>query len=199
VFDRSGRIVVTAQQEHEQIYPRPGWMEHDPEEIWRRTQAVVQEALAQRGLRREDLAAIGIANQRETTVVWDRRTSAPLANVIVWQDARVADYVAELELGGHEASICAKTGLPLTTYFSALKLRWILDHVPDARAKAESGDTPFGTIDSFLAWQLTGLHLTDVTKCQLHAVDGPNDACLGLGSALWLRYSSLDAAGRPLQ
>jgi glycerol kinase len=169
VFDRSGRIVSTAQQEHEQIYPRPGWVEHDPEEIWRRTVAVAKEALEKRGLSPGDLAAIGITNQRETTVVWDRRTGSPIANAMVWQDARVADYVAELERAGQGDSVRAKTGLPLTTYFSGLKIRWILDHVPEARERAESGDALFGNIDTFLTWRLTGgphggLHITDATN-----------------------------------
>ena len=169
VFDRSGRIVSTAQQEHEQIYPRPGWVEHDPEEIWRRTVAVAKEALEKRGLSPADLAAIGITNQRETTVVWDRRTGLPLSNAIVWQDARVAEYVAELERAGQGDSVRAKTGLPLTTYFSGLKIRWILDHVPEARERAESGDALFGNIDTFLTWRLTGgpdggLHITDATN-----------------------------------
>jgi glycerol kinase len=169
VFNRSGRIVSTAQQEHEQIYPRPGWVEHDPEEIWRRTQAVAKVALEKRGLSPADLAAIGITNQRETTVVWDRETGLPLANAIVWQDARVADYVAEFERARQGDSFRAKTGLPLTTYFSGLKIRWILDHVPEARERAESGDALFGNFDTFLTWRLTGgphggLHVTDVTN-----------------------------------
>ena len=144
-------------------------MEHDPQEIWRRTQAVAKEALAQRGLTAGDLAAIGITNQRETTVVWDRKTGEPLSNAIVWQDARVADYVSGFERSGQGDAIRAKTGLPLTTYFSGLKIRWVLDHVPAARARAESGDALFGNIDTFLTWRLTGganrgFHVTDVTN-----------------------------------
>jgi glycerol kinase len=169
VFDRSGRIVSTAQQEHEQIYPQPGWVEHDPEEIWRRTQAVIAEAMAQRGLNTADLAAIGITNQRETTVVWDRNTGAPVTNAIVWQDARVADYVAEFANAGRGDLLRAQTGLPLATYFSGLKIRWILDHIPGARRRAESGDVIFGNVDTFLTWRLTGgaesgIHVTDVTN-----------------------------------
>src|SRR5450631_88426 len=137
VFDRSGRIVSQAQKEHEQIYPKPGWVEHDPEEIWRRTQEVIRDALAQRGLTAADLAAIGITNQRETTVVWDRETGQPVANAIVWQDGRVSDYVAELARHGGADRFRTKTGLPLSTYFSSLKIRWLLDHVPELRARAE--------------------------------------------------------------
>jgi glycerol kinase len=164
VFDRHGRIVSTAQQEHEQIYPQPGWVEHDPEEIWRRTEAVITQALAQRELHAADLAAIGITNQRETTVVWNRHTGAAVANAIVWQDGRVANYVAEFAKTGGADRFRARTGLPLSTYFSALKILWILDHVPGARDGAEQGDLIFGTIDAFLAWRLTGLHVTDVTN-----------------------------------
>ena len=165
VFDRHGRIVSTAQQEHEQIYPQPGWVEHDPEEIWRRTQAVMNEALAQRELRASDIAAIGITNQRETTVVWDRHTGGPVANAIVWQDARVSNYVAELAKAGRGDRFRAQTGLPLTTYFSSLKIRWVLDNVAGARDRAERGDLLFGNIDTFLAWRLTGgIHVTDVTN-----------------------------------
>jgi len=171
VFDRAGRIVSTSQQEHEQIYPHPGWVEHDPEEIWRRTQAVIAEALAQRGLHASDLAAIGITNQRETTIVWDRKTGEPVMNAIVWQDARVAPDVARFAAaqsgaGGGPDRFRAQTGLPLSTYFSSLKIRWILEHVPGVRARAEAGDVLFGTVDTFLTWRLTGgeTHVTDVTN-----------------------------------
>src|SRR5580658_11228961 len=166
VFDRSGRIVSTAQQEHEQIYPHPGWVEHDPEEIWRRTLAVIAQALAQRGLTASDLAAIGITNQRETTIVWDRKTGQPVTNAIVWQDARVAADAAAFATrsgsGGGLDRFRAQTGLPISTYFSGLKLRWILEHVPGVRERAESGDVLFGTVDAFLVWRLTGgVHVTD--------------------------------------
>lgn len=165
VFDRSGRIISSAQQEHEQIYPHPGWVEHDPREIWRRTRAVIADALAQRGLQASDLAAIGITNQRETTILWDRGTGEPVANAIVWQDARVAADVAEFARTGGPDRFRAKTGLPLTTYFSGLKIRWILEHVPGVRERAEAGDVLFGTVDTYLAWRLTGgLHVTDVTN-----------------------------------
>ena len=169
VFDRSGRIVSVAQKEHEQIYPQPGWVEHDPAEIWRRTQEVIDEAMKQRGLRSADLSAIGITNQRETTVVWDKKTGHPVYNAVVWQDTRVDDYVSELTREGGIDRFRAKTGLPLATYFSGLKIRWILDNVPGVRERAEAGDVLFGNIDSYLLWNLTGgprggLHLTDCTN-----------------------------------
>jgi len=165
VFDHSGRIVSVAQKEHEQIYPEPGWVEHDALEIWRRTREVIAAALEQRALRPADLAAIGITNQRETAVVWDRHTGEPVYNALVWQDTRVAPAVAQLAADGGQDRFRAKTGLPLATYFSALKVQWILDHVPGARARAEAGDLLFGNIDTFLVWNLTGgLHLTDCTN-----------------------------------
>jgi glycerol kinase len=169
VFDRSGRIVSSAQKEHEQIYPKPGWVEHDPEEIWRRTQEVIQEAMGARGLRPEDLAAIGITNQRETTVVWHKKTGKPVYNAIVWQDTRVAAAVAEFAAHGGQDRYRARTGLPLATYFSGLKLRWILENVAGARGLAEAGNLLFGNIDTFLIWHLTGgahggVHVTDVTN-----------------------------------
>jgi len=125
VFDRSGRVISVAQKEHEQIYPKPGWVEHNAEEIWQRTREVMAEAMSNGKLQRQDLAAIGITNQRETTVVWNRKTGKPLANALVWQDTRVADYVSELAKAGGQDRFRAKTGLPLTTYFSGLKIRWI--------------------------------------------------------------------------
>jgi len=169
VFDRSGRIVASDQREHQQIYPKPGWVEHDPREIWNRTQEVIAGALRQRSLNPRDLAAIGITNQRETTVLWDRRTGQPVHNAIVWQDTRVADAVAEFAKNGGQDRFRSKTGLPLSTYFSSLKIHWLLEHVPDVRARAEAGDVLFGTIDTFLAWHLTGgmrggTHVTDVTN-----------------------------------
>jgi len=169
VFDGLGRIVTSAQREHEQIYPSPGWVEHDPEEIWRRTSEVIHEALAARSLRPQDLAAIGITNQRETTVVWHKKSGKPVYNAIVWQDTRVAPAVAEFAARGGQDRYRLKTGLPLTTYFSGLKIRWILDKVTGARAQAESGELLFGNIDTFLIWHLTGgvqggVHVTDVTN-----------------------------------
>jgi glycerol kinase len=169
VFDESTRIVAESQIEHAQIYPQPGWVEHDPVEIWRNTQTVIAGALRSGGLKPTDLAAIGITNQRETTVVWDRRTGAPLYNALVWQDTRVTEYLPAFAARPGSEFFRARTGLPLSSYFSSLKIRWILDHVEGARALAERGDALFGNIDTFLAWQLTGgarggLHVTDVTN-----------------------------------
>ena len=169
VFDRSGRIVASEQREHQQIYPKPGWVEHDPEEIWRRTQEVIAGALQQRALQPTDLAAIGITNQRETTVLWDRKTGKPIYNAIVWQDTRVADAVAEFAQHGGQERFREQTGLPLTTYFSGLKIRWMLENIPGARPQADAGDLLFGNIDTFLVWHLTGgsqggIHITDVTN-----------------------------------
>jgi glycerol kinase len=169
VFDRAGAIVACVQKEHQQIYPRPGWVEHDPEEIWFRTRQVVDEAMRQSGLAPGDLAAIGITNQRETTVVWDRQTGRPVANALVWQDTRVVEAVSEFSRAGGPDRFRAKTGLPLATYFSALKIRWILESVPGVREQAEAGDVLFGNIDTYLVWHLTGgarrgLHITDCTN-----------------------------------
>ncbi len=169
LFDRTDEIVSVAQKEHKQIYPKPGWVEHDPVEIWRNTAAVIAGALDQKGLTQTDLAGVGITNQRETTILWDRRSGEPLYNAVVWQDTRVDERVAAYAANGGQDRFRAQTGLPLASYFSALKLQWILDNVPDARAKAESGDAIFGTIDTWVLWNLTGgvdggLHATDVTN-----------------------------------
>ena len=165
VFNRAGRPVASAQKEHEQIYPQPGWVEHSPDEIWRRTQEVISEAMERAKIGARDLAAIGITNQRETTVLWDRATGRPAHNALVWQDMRTADLVSEFSLSGGPGRFRHQTGLPLSTYFSSLKLRWLLDHVPGARARAEAGELLFGTIDCFLLWHLTGgLHATDCTN-----------------------------------
>jgi len=169
VFDRAGRIVASEQREHEQIYPKPGWVEHDAEEIWRRTQEVIAGALQQRALQPYDLAAIGITNQRETTVLWERKTGQPVHNAIVWQDTRVADEVVEFSKNGGQDRFRASTGLPLTTYFSGLKIRWMLENIRGLRKRAENGEVLFGNIDTFLVWHLTGgtdggIHVTDVTN-----------------------------------
>jgi glycerol kinase len=169
VFDRKGTAVAVAQKEHRQIYPKPGWVEHDPLEIVSRTREVVAEAMERHGLAPGDLAAIGITNQRETTVVWDRKTGQPVYNALVWQDTRVAELVAELAREGGQDRFRARTGLPLATYFSAAKIRWILDNVAGARRRAEAGELAFGNIDTYLAWELTGgasggIHVTDVTN-----------------------------------
>ena len=169
VFDRAGKVVALAQKEHEQVYPEPGWVEHRPAEIWQRTLEVIEQACATSGLGRKDIACIGIANQRETTVVWERKSGEPVYNALVWQDTRVGEYVAALAHDGGQDRFRAKTGLPLATYFSGLKIRWILDHVEGARARAERGELLFGNIDTYLLWNLTGganggVHLTDVTN-----------------------------------
>jgi len=169
VFDAAGKIVACAQKEHRQIYPQPGWVEHDAEEIWTRTQEVIAEAMTQARLKAGDLAAIGITNQRETTLLWNKHTGKPLHNAIVWQDTRVANEVSRFAKEPGDAFFRSRTGLPLSTYFSALKLRWLLENVPGARRQSETGELLFGNIDSFLLWKLTGaenggLHATDVTN-----------------------------------
>ena len=169
VFDRSGHTISSAQKEHRQIYPKAGWVEHDAEEIWQRTQAVIAEAMDKNSLKAIELTAIGITNQRETTVVWNRKSGKPVTNALVWQDTRVADDVNELSRAGGQDRFRSKTGLPLSTYFSGLKLRWILNNVSGARKLAESGDLLFGNIDTFLLWHLTGganggVHATDVSN-----------------------------------
>ncbi|MBB3695731.1 glycerol kinase GlpK [Sphingomonas sp. BK580] len=166
VFDRDARPVATAQTEFAQHYPEGGWVEHDPEDIWRDTLQVARDAIAGSGVGAEGVAAIGITNQRETVVVWDRASGAPIHRAIVWQDRRTARLCAELKAAGHEPAVRAKTGLLIDPYFSATKLAWILDHVEGARERAERGELAFGTIDSFLLWRLTGgaVHATDVTN-----------------------------------
>ena len=166
VFDRAGRIVAMAQREFAQSYPQPGWVEHDPEEIWESQLATAREALAKAGLKAHDLAGLGITNQRETTLVWERRTGRPIHPAIVWQDRRAEPACAALRERGLAPLIQAKTGLVIDAYFSATKLCWILDSVPGARAAAERGELAFGTVDSWLVWKLTGgrVHATDVTN-----------------------------------
>lgn len=166
VFDGEARRVGIAQAEFAQHYPEPGWVEHDPEDIWRDVLATAREALAASGLTAHDLAAIGITNQRETAVVWDRQTGEPIHRAIVWQDRRGAPRCQELKADGAEALVRARTGLLIDPYFSATKIAWMLDHVPGARARAERGELAFGTIDSFLLWRLTGgaVHATDITN-----------------------------------
>ncbi len=163
VFDGEGRIRGVSQQEFRQIFPRPGWVEHDASEIWATQIRAAAGALAETGLQPADLAAIGITNQRETTVVWDRKTGEPIHHAIVWQDRRTADRCSELRAAGHEKWVQERTGLVLDPYFSGTKLAWLLDHTGGARARAEAGELAFGTIDSWLAWKLTGgaLHVTD--------------------------------------
>ncbi|BCK56776.1 glycerol kinase GlpK [Nocardia wallacei] len=169
VFDHGGNEVTRWQLEHEQIMPRAGWVEHNPAEIWERTSTVIKTALAHADLTAEDLAAVGVTNQRETTIVWNRRTGRPFYNAIVWQDTRTNRIVGELERAGHADTIRHKSGLPPATYFSGGKLRWILENVPGVREAAERGDALFGTPDTWVLWNLTGgprggHHVTDVTN-----------------------------------
>ncbi len=166
VIDESGAVAATAQRAFKQIFPRPGWVEHDPIDLWSTQIGVAAEALAHAGLDASEMAAVGIVNQRETTLVWDRRTGEPVSNAIVWQDRRTAEFCEGLRAGGHEPMIQAKTGLLADAYFSASKLRWILDEVDGVRARAERGELCFGTVDSWLVWRLTEgeRHVTDVTN-----------------------------------
>jgi glycerol kinase len=169
IFDRAGKVIAVAQKEHEQIYPEPGWVEHRPQEIWQRTVEVIEQACASSSVTPAEIACVGITNQRETTVVWDKKTGEPVTNALVWQDTRVGEYVARFAAEGGQGRFREKTGLPLATYFSGLKIRWILDNVSGVRERAERGDLLFGNIDSYLLWNLTGgvsggVHLTDVTN-----------------------------------
>jgi len=166
VFDGDIKMVATAQEEFEQHFPKSGWVEHEPDNIWQTTLATCRSALGQAGAESGDVAAIGITNQRETTLLWDRRTGEPLHRAIVWQDRRTADYCAELKAAGHEDLVTEKTGLLLDPYFSGTKLRWILDHVDGARQAARDGHLCFGTVDCYLLWKLTGgaVHATDATN-----------------------------------
>jgi glycerol kinase len=187
IVDHEGRIVAMDQREHRQFYPQPGWVEHDAVEIWDNTETVIRGALGKAGLTADDLIAVGITNQRETTVVWDKTTGEPLAPAVVWQDTRTAELVNEL--GGEDGAdrFRAKTGLPLATYFSGPKLRWLLDNVEGLRAKAEAGDVAFGTVDSWLLWKLTGRHVTDVTNASrtmlmdVHTLDWDDELLTGIG------------------
>ena len=166
VFDLNGDIIASAQQEFRQIFPAPGWVEHDPVEIWQSQLQVARDVLARAKLNAGQVAALGITNQRETTVVWERATGKPICNAIVWQDRRTADFCSELKERGLEQTFRAKTGLLLDPYFSGTKLSWVLRNVPNARVRAERGELAFGTVDSWLLWNLTGgrLHVTDVTN-----------------------------------
>ena len=166
IFGADGAAVSIAQQEFKQIYPHPGWVEHDPNDIWQTTLATMRAALAKADLTAADIAAIGITNQRETTLVWSRDTGEPICNAIVWQDRRTADFCASLAADGCEAMVSERTGLLLDSYFSATKIRWMLDNVAGARARAERGELAFGTVDTYLLWRLTNgeLHATDATN-----------------------------------
>ncbi|WP_431312174.1 glycerol kinase GlpK [Sphingomonas immobilis] len=189
VFDIHADPVATAQREFQQHYPNPGWVEHDPEDIWRDTLATAREAIEQSGVGADAIAAIGITNQRETVVVWDRATGKPIHNAIVWQDRRTADVCTTLKEQGHEDLVRARTGLLLDPYFSGTKVAWILDHVDGARARAERGELAFGTIDCFLLWRLTDgkVHATDATNAgrtllfDIHAQRWDEELCALIG------------------
>src|SRR6476661_7064132 len=166
VFDRDGAIRAVAQKEFTQIFPKAGWVEHDAQEIWASQIGVAIEALGRAGLNARDIAAIGITNQRETTIIWDRATGDPIHHAIVWQDRRTAEFCEQLKAGGAAAMVQQKTGLLIDAYFSASKIRWLLDHVPAARERARAGRLAFGTVDTWLIWKLTGgrLHATDASN-----------------------------------
>jgi glycerol kinase len=187
VFDDTGRIVAVDQREHRQIFPRPGWVEHDPAEIWLNVQSCINNALQRAGITGHDLAGIGITNQRETTVLWDRRTGEPVHNAIVWQDTRTDALIGELARDGGQDRFREASGLPLATYFSGPKIRWLLDADPDLRRRAEAGEVLFGTIDTWLIWNLTGRHVTDVTNASrtmlmnLSTVDWDDDLLAAVG------------------
>jgi len=204
LFDRDARPVAMAQREFPQYFPDDGWVEHDAEEIWASTVSVVEGALAKAGARADEVAAIGITNQRETTVLWERETGRPVHRAIVWQDRRTAETCAQLVADGHGDVIQARTGLLVDSYFSATKLAWLLDHVPEARARAERGELAFGTVDSFLLWRLTDgrVHATDATNASrtllfdIHRQDWDDDllALFGVPRAVLpeVRDSSAD-------
>ncbi len=164
VFDVDGRVVALDQREHRQLYPKPGWVEHDPLEIWHNVQAVTRGALDRAGLSRADLAAIGITNQRETTLLWDRETGEPVHHAIVWQDTRTDRIIRELAGDEGPDRFRPVCGLPLATYFAGPKISWLLDDVSGLRSRAERGEVLFGTVDTWLIWRLTGRHATDVTN-----------------------------------
>src|SRR3954470_14832367 len=192
LFDHGGKVVSVSQKEHEQIYPKPGWVEHDAKEIWARTQEVAEGALKEAGASTDDIAALGITNQRETALVWDRTTGEPVFNAIVWQDTRTDRLVDELSRDGGQNRFQEQTGLPLATYFSGPKVRWILDNVDGVRDRADSGDLVFGNMDTWLIWNLTGgtdggLHITDVTNASrtllmdLKTLDWDDALCEAVG------------------
>ena len=202
VFNHEGRVESVAQKEHEQIYPKPGWVEHDAKEIWARSQEVLDEALEAAGASIDDVAGLGITNQRETTVVWDRNTGEPIHNALVWQDTRTDKIVDELSADGGQARFQEKVGLPLATYFSGPKVRWILDNVDGARDRAEAGDLAFGNMDTWLHLEPHRRHRRRPAhhRCderQPHDADGPQDPLVGRGDRRHHRRADLDAPGDP--
>ena len=188
VFKSSGEIVATAQQEFRQIFPQPGWVEHDPQQIWSSQLATCRQVLAQANIRADEVAALGITNQRETTIVWERSSGKPIFNAIVWQDRRTENLCEQLRSAGLADQVQRKTGLVLDPYFSGTKLRWILDNVPGARAQAERGELAFGTVDSWLAWNLTGgrLHVTDVSNASRTMLWNIHQGCWDEDLLTWL-------------
>jgi len=169
LFDKGGQIVASHQIEHKQFFPRAGWVEHDPLEIWERTQEVIKITLKEAGVGSDEIASVGITNQRETTLVWDKNTGKPYYNAIVWQDTRTSEIIEDLAENGDKDCFREKVGLPLATYFAGPKMKWIMDNVPEAKMAAEKGDALFGTIDTWVVWWLTGgpqggSHITDVTN-----------------------------------
>src|SRR5687767_2308891 len=179
VFDQRGRVIAQAQRDFTQFFPQPGWVEHDAGEIWQSQRATMLEALAAAKLAPADIAAVGISNQRETTVLWDRATGEPVARAIVWQDRRTATACEQMRAAGLEPEIAARTGLLLDPYFSATKLAWLLDHVPGARVRAQRGELAFGTVDSWLLYKLTAhrRHVTDATNASRTLLFNLRDAC----------------------
>ena len=202
IFNHEGRVVSVAQKEHEQIFPKPGWVEHDAKEIWARSQEVLDEALKAADASADDIAGLGITNQRETALVWDRNTGEPVHNALVWQDTRTDALVDELSADGGQDRFRAKSGLPLATYFSGPKVRWILDNVDGAREKAEAGDLIFGNMDTWLLWNLTGgvdggLHYTDVTNASRTMLMDLSTLAWDEETAGIIGVPHVDAAGDP--
>ena len=193
VVDENGTFVSMAQMEHEQVLPKPGWVEHNPEEIWQNTEAVIRKALEEAGLAASDLAGVGITNQRETAVVWDRSSGEAVANAIVWQDTRTAGIAKSLTETHGADWFRERTGLPPSTYFAGPKVRWLLDERPDLAERAGKGELAFGTVDAWLAYKLTGEHVTDVTNASRTMLMDLRGAGLGRGVVRRGRRADVDA------